>query len=96
MTESEMQDYLELFWDDGVDPVFSFWDERSDDKRLLCASHDEATVLRYVLASPLATAEQKEEAQLTLEELEAEPAAAMASFGMRCAAEWWQPEIGEA
>jgi hypothetical protein len=33
---------------------------------------------------------------LTLEELEAEPAAAMASFGMRCAAERWQPEIGEA
>lgn len=72
MTEDEMQDYLELFWNDGQDPIFSVWEESTEDKRLLCASHEEATVYKYVLASPTSNEEQKGRARAVLMMLEAE------------------------
>ena len=71
MRENEMRDFIELFWDEN-EPIYSYWDERTDDKKLLCASHDEAVVLRYVLTSPLSTLFQKQTALYTLEQLEAE------------------------
>jgi hypothetical protein len=77
MTENEMRDLIELFWDEN-EPIYSLWDERTDDKKLLCASHDEAVVLRYQLTSPLSTELQKQTSQRTLEYLEAERADANA------------------
>jgi hypothetical protein len=67
MTEDEMRDYLELFWDDGIDPILSFWDDRTSNKRLLFASHDRVAVLRYIIACPVANDEQKQMAQLSLD-----------------------------
>jgi hypothetical protein len=64
-----MRSYIELFWNDGNEPIFSLWDERTDDKHLLCASHDEAVVTRFVVTSPLSTERQK---QTALQMLEAE------------------------
>jgi hypothetical protein len=63
MTEKEMQDYIELFDNDGDDPIYSFWDVRTDDKRLLIASHNPVLVCRYIMISELATAEEKQEAR---------------------------------
>lgn len=77
MNEQEMRDYVELFWDED-EPIYSIWDERTEDKKLLCASHDEAVVLRYVVTSPLSTLLQKQTALTTLEDLEAERADAEA------------------
>lgn len=71
MTENTMRDFIELFWDEN-EPVYSYWDERTENKKLLCASHDEAVVLRYVLTSPLSNLLQKQGALRTLEDLEAE------------------------
>lgn len=72
MTEYEMRDYIELFWDDGREPIYSLWDGRTPDKKLLCASHDEAVVLRYVVSSPLSTEHQKQHALRMLEHLDGE------------------------
>jgi hypothetical protein len=72
MTESRMRDLIERFCDDESEYIYSFWDERTADKKLLCASHDEATVCRFVIASPLPTDEQKQGAQSLLDELSAE------------------------
>jgi hypothetical protein len=72
MTEGSMRDLIEVFCDDEMEYIFSFWDERTADKKLLCASHDEAKVCRFVIASPLATDEQKQGVQLLLDELSAE------------------------
>jgi hypothetical protein len=47
-----------------------------------------------VLDSPLATPEQKRDAELALNEVEGEETIAI--FDGCCAAMWWQPEIGEA
>jgi hypothetical protein len=66
MTEDEMQDYIELFDDDGNDPIYSFWDVRTDDKRLLIASHNPVLVYRYIILSELATAEEKQDARRIL------------------------------
>jgi hypothetical protein len=68
MTEDEMRDYLELFENDGIDPIYSIWDVRTNDKRLLIASHDEAVLCRYTIASPLASDEEKKWAQSVLGE----------------------------
>jgi len=67
MTEKEMQDYSELFDDDGNDPIYYVWDERSGDKRLLCASHDVATVCKFILNSPILSEDQKVRARILLD-----------------------------
>jgi len=72
MTEQEMRDLIEAFCSDESEYIYSFWDERTADKKLLCASHDEAVVLRYASTSPLSTELQRQSALSTLEDLEAE------------------------
>ena len=72
MTEHEMRNLIGLFCEDENNFIFSYWDERTADKKLLCASHDEAVVLRYASTSPLSTDLQRQSALNTLEDLEAE------------------------
>jgi hypothetical protein len=91
MTEKEMQDYLEMFASDDIEPIFSFWDEQTEDKRLICASHDHALVLEFIIGCPLATESDKIMARALLASLMAEErkAEAMAMLGESCDDSWF-------
>jgi hypothetical protein len=66
MTEKEMQGFNALFDSDENNPIYYVWDERSGDKRLLCASHDIVTVCKFILNSPILTEGEKVEARAML------------------------------
>jgi hypothetical protein len=52
----------------GIDTLVLF-DQRTNDKKILIVTQDEPTLVRYVIASPLMTDEQKEFAQSELDYL---------------------------
>jgi hypothetical protein len=72
MTEEEMLECNKLFWADSGNPIYNYWDQRTNDKRLLCASADEATVYRFILTCDVATEEDKQIAEQRLTDLDAE------------------------
>jgi hypothetical protein len=89
MTENDMQDYLELFADDGIE---SYWDERTEDKQLLFASHDGEMVLGFIVDCPLSTEAERKMAELLLASLTAEKKRTRA---MKTLGNWYQ-EKGQA
>jgi hypothetical protein len=72
MTEAEMQGIRSLLWECGE--IMVCFDERTEDKKMLFATKDEPTMLRYILSSPVFTAEEKERAKDTLDWLTKEAA----------------------
>jgi len=52
MTDDKMEHYIKLF-DNKSEPIFCIWDERTSNKKILCASHDLLTVCEYIVTSPI-------------------------------------------
>src|ERR1017187_9535066 len=67
MTEAEMYLIKGILF--KCNDTLVLFDQRTNDKKILMVTQDEPTLVRYVIASPLMTDEQKEFAQSELDYL---------------------------